>query len=520
MNLEFRKLCTFYIPYSRTLTLPFIPKLPQRHESVLIEFRSLPHIEFLVRNMIHKLGPNWSHTVVCGNTNHSQIREISASIPNLRILKLNVNNLTQNDYSEYLCTREFWDLLYGEKILIYQEDSCMFKTNIMDFMNSDYIGAPYSNVKSTQYVGNGGLSIRSRSCMLKVINQIELSKFTIPTFTQSYCEKMRLRYCPEDVYFSTNMQDLSIGKVAEWEDAYRFSTDSIANPNACGGHQFWNGNDNWRDMFTNIIKRFNIPSPSHWRDASLLTYFNKSQLINTSASFLFIDIASYFETTRATIKTNWGGIYTTPVKMHSLSNCKFIICTSEFVKQQLIILEIPIYVIHSYIPDINSRFIMEEHQIVQIGNSNKISSLYKISTPSYKKIWLTGDTDMKKSMSLLQQNALDHSIVLNKGVEVKYLDDMNMVNKSIVFVDLYENGVIPYILMECMARNTPILINRFPYIEEYLGSAYPLYYTNLDEIKELVNETSVQKTINYMKCIERFDITTYMIHFCNIKIYL
>jgi hypothetical protein len=127
---------------------------------------------------------------------------------------------------------------------------------------------------------------------------------------------------------------------------------------------------------------------------------------------------------------------------------------------------------------------------------------------------------MKKSMSLLQQNALDHSIVLNKGVEVKYLDDMNMVNKSIVFVDLYENGVIPYILMECMARNTPILINRFPYIEEYLGNSYPLYYTNLDEIKELVNENSIQKTINYMKCIERFDINTYMIHFCNIKIYL
>ena len=508
MNIEYRKLCAFYIPYSKAFTLHPISDLPQNYESVLIEFRQLPHIEFIIRNTIHKLGPNWSHTVVCGNNNYTQMREIGASIPNLRIIKLNVNNLTQNDYSEYLCAREFWDLLYGEKILIYQEDSCMFKTNIMDFMNSDYIGAPYSNIKSTQYVGNGGLSIRSRSCMLKVIKQVQLSIFPIPAFTQAYCEKMRLRYCPEDVYFSTNMQTLSIGRVAEWEDAYQFSTDTIANPNACGGHQFWNGNTNWRNMFTSIIKQFSIPSPSHWRDASLLAYFNKSQLINASATFLFIDIASYFEKSRAEIKTSWGGIYTTPVQMHSLSTCKFIICTSEFVKQQLIILEIPVYVIRVAIPDIIGAFHMTEPQIVQVGTSNKISSLYKISTPSYKKIWLTSDPDMKQSMSLLQQNALDHSIVLNKGVSVKYADDMNIVNKSIVFVDLYENGVIPSILMECIARNTPILINRFPYIEEYLGSAYPLYYTNLDEIKELVNENSIQKTINYMKCINRVNINS------------
>ena len=35
----------------------------------------------------------------------------------------------------FLMTSHFWNLLKGDKILIYQEDSLVLKTNIMDFIN-------------------------------------------------------------------------------------------------------------------------------------------------------------------------------------------------------------------------------------------------------------------------------------------------------------------------------------------------------------------------------------------------
>ena len=42
-------------------------------EAILIEFRRLPHLEFLLRNTINLLDNTWSHTVVCGNDNYNFI---------------------------------------------------------------------------------------------------------------------------------------------------------------------------------------------------------------------------------------------------------------------------------------------------------------------------------------------------------------------------------------------------------------------------------------------------------------
>jgi adenine-specific DNA-methyltransferase len=53
--------------------------------------------------------------------------------------------------------KEEMNLLKGEKILIHQEDSIIFKNNIMDFINFDYIGAPWPKNQDDNFnnVGNG-----------------------------------------------------------------------------------------------------------------------------------------------------------------------------------------------------------------------------------------------------------------------------------------------------------------------------------------------------------------------------
>ena len=140
---QFRYLCLDYLPLIRKIAIPdFSPQ--SKLETVLIEYRKLPHMEFLIRNTILKLDNNWSHTVVCGNTNYDFIKSICSSIsPNINIVNTEHNAMNRQTYSDMLTSQEFWEMFHGEKLLIYQEDSCIFNNNYKDFIKYDYIGAPW-----------------------------------------------------------------------------------------------------------------------------------------------------------------------------------------------------------------------------------------------------------------------------------------------------------------------------------------------------------------------------------------
>lgn len=60
-----------------------------------------------------------------------------------------------------------------------------------------------------------------------------------------------------------------------------------------------------------------------------------------------------------------------------------------------------------------------------------------------------------------------------------------LLQQSVVFahlVDASANNVV----LDCIARATPLLINRHPAVEEYLGADYPLLYTSLEEATTLL----------------------------------
>jgi hypothetical protein len=54
----------------------------------------------------------------------------------------------------------------------------------------------------------------------------------------------------------------------------------------------------------------------------------------------------------------------------------------------------------------------------------------------------------------------------------------DLLAESIAFVHLYAASA-NNVVVECLARGTPLLVNRLPAVEEYLGSEYPLYYDSL-----------------------------------------
>lgn len=256
----FRIFCTEHTKYIKNIELPEIKK-QTNYEAVLIEFRILHNLEFILRNAIIKLGSEWCHTIICGNLNYDYMYNLCGSIsPNINVIKLDHDNLNQSTYSILLASIEFWNNFKGNKILIYQEDSIIFKSNIMDFIEWDYIGAPWPKTQNDTLicVGNGGISLRTKSVMIDVIKTQDIKNIKINTTTQESIKKSNMTVCPEDVYFSKTIQEYNLGKVADWDTASYFSTEIILNNDSFAGHNFWISDPKWITRLYNFLQ-YNIP---------------------------------------------------------------------------------------------------------------------------------------------------------------------------------------------------------------------------------------------------------------------
>ena len=62
-----------------------------------------------------------------------------------------------------------------------------------------------------------------------------------------------------------------------------------------------------------------------------------------------------------------------------------------------------------------------------------------------------------------------------------------LLTENIVFIKLVDASAVNT-LLECIVRNTPIVVNPLPAVIEYLGENYPLYYTNIGEAAVLLND--------------------------------
>jgi hypothetical protein len=71
---------------------------------------------------------------------------------------------------------------------------------------------------------------------------------------------------------------------------------------------------------------------------------------------------------------------------------------------------------------------------------------------------------------------------------------------NIVFLNVVDCSAINT-LIECIVRNTPIIVNRHPAIVELLGEKYPLYFTDTKEIEMLLN--NIESGYKYLKKLNK-----------------
>ena len=198
-----------------------------------------------------------------------------------------------------------------------------------------------------------------------------------------------------------------------------------------------------------------------------------------------------------------------PEFMESLDNCRGLFALSEhhakFLRNEL---DFPVETIKHPV-DRPTRKWNRKHfeknspnQLIHIGWwLRDFSSFFRLDVEGFQK--LMPRAKHHKFDDILQQ----YSEIVDTGElnSVKFLDFLpdrkydKLLSESIVFIDLIDSSANNTVL-ECISRNSPILVNRHPAVEEYLGSGYPFYYSSLKEAEIMLkDEGLITKTHEYLK---------------------
>lgn len=95
-----------------------------------------------------------------------------------------------------------------------------------------------------------------------------------------------------------------------------------------------------------------------------------------------------------------------------------------------------------------------------------------------------------------------------KDPELKILERLNnqeydnLLEKTVVFLELFD-AAANNIIVECIVRNNPVIVNRLPGLFDYLGKEYPLFYDDFNQAQNLANDH--QKIFEAFKYLEKLN---------------
>lgn len=197
------------------------------YTAIIIDSRITELFELVLENFYSKLDMRWNFIIYTTNNNFKFIKELinlnfKKEKKRTIIINLDIYHISKNNYSKIFFCNEFYKNITTEIFLIFQLDSLLsdkYYKNIYNYMHFDYIGSPFFH-KNNKYVGCGGLSLRKKSKMIEIINDIKYN-------TE---ENKKL---PEDLYFCEypNIKKSSV------EEALNFCSGGYFHPISVGMHQ-------------------------------------------------------------------------------------------------------------------------------------------------------------------------------------------------------------------------------------------------------------------------------------------
>ena len=196
-----------------------------------------------------------------------------------------------------------------------------------------------------------------------------------------------------------------------------------------------------------------------------------------------------------------------PLFIKSLENCKGLYVFSDHEKKILFEhinkfkQDIKINVLRHPVSKSESNWSIEnfnsDKKIIHVGWwLRDIQSFYRLET-NIRKIRIKLNNSIESKINQIFKLNSDSVIEIDNLDENEY--DEILCN-SVVFINLIDS-VVNNTVLECIERNTPILINRNPSVEEYIGKDYPLFYEDISDVKNLMTESKLIEANLHLKKI-------------------
>lgn len=179
----------------------------------------------------------------------------------------------------------------------------------------------------------------------------------------------------------------------------------------------------------------------------------------------------------------------TPEWRTSIEHCQGIFVLCRYLKEYLTVWNVPApicflpYPIE--VPSLQFSFAESRKPflpyLVFVGEYLRdFESFFALYAPGFKKILLRP----ADSPDEIDQRTSGDVEILGRISDEEY---DQLLSKAIVFLRVTD-GVAITTILECIARATPVLVNRHPGLEEYLGVDYPLFYDTLSQATAILGD--------------------------------
>ena len=138
-----------------------------------------------------------------------------------------------------------------------------------------------------------------------------------------------------------------------------------------------------------------------------------------------------------------------------------------------------------------------------IKSANYLEDILGKVDPDFS-ITITKDLSYSDKLQDLSYSDKLKSWIIERIQSVKIINKVDnneydkLLTSSIVFLDLVDCSASNTII-ECIVRRVPVLVNRLPALEEYLGTDYPLFYDNFDHALKLLSKLNLSEIITYLE---------------------
>ena len=255
------ELCEHYLKYAfenRSKTECFFNYQDSDKIAGIIEPRFDEITEHVIYNFMHFLNPLGFNLIVISYAGYHNI--IQQKLPyafvydiseqHINIDSAGIPNISIASYNAILMDPEFWQVLPGKTILIFQRDCIMFRPFSDHYLLYDFAGANYYLNMAPLFGGiNGGFSIRNREAMLECIEKVSWDDIATYREFHKLTEEITAKH--EDVFFTHACEILH--KIVPDKYSRTFLCVETDMNESTAVHHGWNKNYISRDHLSRLL---------------------------------------------------------------------------------------------------------------------------------------------------------------------------------------------------------------------------------------------------------------------------